>query len=162
MSLRIGQGWDCHALVLGRPLILGGVHIPCGFGEEAHSDGDVLIHGIIDALLGALALGDIGKYYPPSQEKWKDVDSAFLLKDTMSKIEKRGYRIINLDSTVVLQSPKLSQWIEPIKKSLANLLKIQEEQISVKAKTAEKLGPVGEGLSIEASVVVLLATENIG
>jgi len=154
--LRIGQGWDIHRLVEGRPLILGGIEIPSEKGEEAHSDGDVLIHAIIDALLGALALGDIGTHFPPSDVQWKDADSKDLLRAVMALVDSSGYRPVNLDTSIILEQPKLKNWKETIKKSLAQLLAMEENIVSVKAKTSEKVGPTGRGESIEAQAVILL------
>ncbi len=153
--MRIGTGWDVHRLVAGRKLILGGVTIPSDKGEEAHSDGDVLIHAIIDALYGALALGDIGSHYPPSDMQWKDADSIMLLKDTLSYLGQ--YEIVNIDTTIILQTPKLREHIEDIRMSLAAACLIDIDQVSVKAKTAEHiLGELGSGDAIEAQAVVLL------
>lgn len=149
--MRIGTGWDLHRLVEGRPLMIGGVEIPHTHGSEAHSDGDVLIHALIDALLGATAAGDIGHLFPPSDEEWRDASSLDLLKLTLPHIE--GYRVINVDSTIILEEPKLAPYIEKIRSSLATSLGLSLEQISVKAKTAEGLLPG----AIAAQVVVLLA-----
>jgi 2-C-methyl-D-erythritol 2,4-cyclodiphosphate synthase len=149
--MRVGTGWDLHRLVAGRPLIIGGVEIPHTHGPEAHSDGDVLIHALIDALLGALAAGDIGHLFPPSDEKWRDASSLNLLELTLPRIE--GYAIVNVDSTVILESPKLAPYIEEIRSSLATALGVSVERISVKAKTAEGLMPG----AIAAQVALLLA-----
>lgn len=154
--MKIGFGWDLHRLVPGRPLFIGGVHVPSDLGEEAHSDGDVLIHAIIDALLGALALGDIGSHFPPSDPRWKDVESTILLEKIMKMVHDNEYRPVNIDTTVVLQSPKLGPHIENIRGSLAELLCIDIQNVSVKAKTHEKVGPVGEGRAVEAYASVLL------
>lgn len=152
--MRIGQGFDLHRLGEGRPLIIGGVTIPSEKGEEAHSDGDVLLHALIDALLGAKALGDIGTYFPPSDKKWKDIDSAILLKKTL---EIADVRLINLDCTIILQRPKLGPHIIEIRRSLAALLSTDISNISVKAKTAEHiLGELGSGDAIIAEVSVLV------
>ncbi len=149
--MRVGTGWDLHRLVAGRPLIIGGVEIPHTHGPEAHSDGDVLIHALIDALLGALAAGDIGHLFPPSDEKWRGASSLNLLELTLPHIE--GYAIVNVDSTVILESPKLAPYIEEIRSSLATALGVSVERISVKAKTAEGLMPG----AIAAQVALLLA-----
>ncbi len=154
--MKIGSGWDSHRLVNGRPLILGGVHIDADRGEAGHSDGDVLAHALIDALLGASAMGDIGTHFPPSESRWKDADSMGLLETVYRKITAEGLTIHNIDATIILEQPKLSPYIDTIRDSIADSLNISPSQISVKAKTAEGLGPVGEGLSIEAYVSLLL------
>lgn len=159
MTLRIGQGWDVHRLVPGRKLMLGGLEIPSELGEEAFSDGDVLIHALIDALLGALSLGDIGSHFPPGNSRWKDASSSDLLQITLELVEKEGFSIVNVDSTVILETPKLKEWKEKIRQNLSVLLKISSKQLSIKAKTAEKLGPMGEGKGIEAQAVVLLQSK---
>ena len=154
--MRIGFGRDVHRLQEGRRLILGGVVVPFNKGEAAHSDGDVLIHAVIDALLGAAALGDIGSHFPDSDPAYKDIDSGVLLKKTAAVIAEAGYQISNIDSTVILEKPKLRPHIDGIRENLAGLIGIQAERISVKAKTAEKLGPVGSGDAVEAEAAVLL------
>jgi 2-C-methyl-D-erythritol 2,4-cyclodiphosphate synthase len=154
--MKIGSGWDSHRLVNGRPLILGGVHIDADRGEAGHSDGDVLAHALIDALLGASVMGDIGTHFPPSESRWKDADSMGLLETVYRKITAEGLTIHNIDATIILEQPKLSSYIDTIRDSIAASLSISPSQISVKAKTAEGLGPVGEGLSIEAYVSLLL------
>jgi len=152
--MRIGQGFDLHPLVEGRALMLGGIEIPSAFGEDGHSDGDVLLHAIIDALLGAEALGDIGTYFPPSDMKYKNIDSKELLRRTL---EITKLKLINLDSTIILQSPKLGPHIRRIRESLAKLLSVDISQISVKAKTAEHiLGELGRSEAIIAEVSVLV------
>ena len=152
--MRIGQGFDLHRLVKGRDLIIGGVEVNSEVGEAAHSDGDVLIHAIIDALLGAEALGDIGTYFPPSDMKWKDADSKALLKETLTLTKRK---LINLDSTIILQRPKLGPYILQIRESLASLLNTDISNISVKAKTAEHiLGELGRGEAIIAEVSLLV------
>lgn len=154
--MRIGQGYDIHRLTEGRPLIIGGVTIPYEKGEDGHSDGDVLIHAIIDALLGALADGDIGTHYPPSDPKWKGISSRILLKETAERVRCGGYRIGNLDSTVILEKPKLFPYKDAIRRTLAEDLGISENCVAVKAKTKEKQDACGQGLAIEAMAVVLL------
>ena len=154
--MRTGFGWDLHRLVEHRPLFIGGVEIPSSLGEDGHSDGDVLIHAVIDALLGALALGDIGSHFPPSDPAWKDARSALLLERVMEMIHAREYRPVNLDTTVVLEAPKLGPHIARIRGSLADLLYIDVDTVSVKAKSHEKVGPVGEGRAVEAYAAVLL------
>ncbi|HKM08158.1 MAG TPA: 2-C-methyl-D-erythritol 2,4-cyclodiphosphate synthase [Sphaerochaeta sp.] len=155
--MRIGSGWDIHALVSGRPLIIGGVHIPHDKGESGHSDGDVLIHAIIDAILGALAKGDIGSHFPDTDPAYKNADSQELLRHVLGK-ELPPYSITNLDTTIILQRPKLREHIDVIRENLAKILSIQVEQISVKAKTAEgMLNEVGRGDAIIAQATVLLS-----
>ena len=155
-SLRIGEGWDCHALVPGRKLIVGGVEVPHSAGLLGHSDADVLLHAIIDALLGAAGLGDIGSHFSDSDAKFKDADSMLLLVETARLIAKRGYKIGNIDSTVIAQAPKLASHIPAMRQRIAKALELDLDRVNVKAKTAEKLGPVGQGLSMEARAVVLL------
>ncbi len=156
MDIRTGLGWDNHRTVQGRPLILGGVPIPSDFGLDGHSDADVLAHAITDALLGAAALGDIGLHFPDSDPKWKDCDSLVFLTHALTLIRECGYRISNIDATVIIQRPKLRDFRLPIRQSLARTLKLPLDRISVKFKTAEKVGPVGEGLSAEAQASVLI------
>jgi 2-C-methyl-D-erythritol 2,4-cyclodiphosphate synthase len=155
-DFRIGQGWDVHRIVAGRPMILGGIVIPCEFGLEGHSDADILSHAITDALLGALALGDIGMHFPDTDPRWKDGDSRMFLRHARELVSGQGYRIANVDSTVILERPKLKEYRPAISAKLAETLGLQADQVSVKFKTAERLGPVGEGLSAEAQAVVLL------
>ncbi len=154
--MRIGTGWDLHRLTEGRPLIIGGVHVPSPVGEDAHSDGDVLIHALIDALLGAAALDDIGTHFPPSDNKWKDADSRELLRQVMKLIEDDGYRVENADCTVILEKPRLGPFRNRIRENLAADLKIPVGAVSMKAKTHEKVDSVGEGRAIEAQAAVLL------
>jgi len=154
--MRIGTGWDLHRLKEGRRLMLGGEFIPFHSGEEAHSDGDVLIHAIIDALLGAAALGDIGTHFPPSNKQYKDISSLVLLEKTLGLLSESGYRIINLDTTIILQEPKLKTYIIKIRKKLAEALNMDIDRISVKAKTKENVDATGEGRSIEAIASVLI------
>ena len=152
--MRIGQGFDLHRMKEGRPLMLGGIEIESDKGEDAHSDGDVLIHALIDALLGSKALGDIGTYFPPSDMKYKNMDSKLLLKKTL-KLSK--FEIINIDCNIILQRPKLGPHILKIRESLASLLNIDVSNISVKAKTAEHiLGELGSGDAIAAEVTLLI------
>lgn len=158
--MRIGQGWDLHRLEPGRKLILGGVHIPFERGCIAHSDGDVLVHAVIDAILGAAALGDIGSHFPDTSDKWKDADSLVLLTRTVKLISEAGYRIINLDTTVILEQPKLRPFINDIISNIAAAAKIRSADVSVKAKTSEKVNAAGEGRAVEAFAVVLLGEVN--
>jgi 2-C-methyl-D-erythritol 2,4-cyclodiphosphate synthase len=156
MTIRIGEGWDVHALVAGRKLILGGVEIPHITGLLGHSDADVLLHAITDALLGAAALGDIGRHFPDTSADFKDADSWVLLQRTGELLAEKGFYIINIDSTVVAQAPKLAPYIDAMRARIAAALKVTVGAVNVKAKTAEKLGPVGEGKSMEARAVVLI------
>jgi len=156
MSFRIGIGYDVHRLEEGRTFVLGGISIPFNKGPVGHSDGDVLIHAICDAMLGALALGDIGKHFPDSEEEFKDIDSKVLLEKTINLIRFYGYKISNIDSTVCLQKPKISSHVSEMVKVLSNVLGIDEHQLSIKATTTEKLGFVGEEQGISAYAVVLL------
>lgn len=153
---RIGQGWDVHALVPGRPLVIGGVHIPHSLGLLGHSDADVLLHAIIDALLGAMALGDIGKHFPDTDMQWKNADSKKLLLQVKQEMLSRRWEIMNIDATVIAQAPKLASHIPDMCKQIAGILGLDISQVNIKAKTAEKLGPVGQGMSVEAQAVVLI------
>ena len=153
---RIGQGFDLHRLVAGRKLILGGIEIPYDYGLAGHSDADVLIHAIIDALIGAVALGDIGKLFPDNDSKFKDIDSKILLKKVYQQISELGYQINNIDSTIILEQPKLRDYIDLMRASLAKVLDLRLDQISIKAKTSEKIGVVGRGEAAIVEAVVLL------
>ena len=156
MNIRIGEGWDVHALTPDRKLILGGVHIPHTLGLLGHSDADVLLHAITDAVLGAAGLGDIGRHFPDTDAQFKGADSAVLLAEAMRRVRAQGWELVNVDSTIVAQAPKLALHMPAIRASVAKALGVGEDQVNVKAKTAEKLGPVGEGKSMEARAVVLL------
>ena len=156
MAYRIGNGYDVHALAEGESLWLGGIKIEHEKGTIAHSDGDVLIHAICDALLGALALGDIGKHFPDTSSEFKNIDSKILLKKCSELIGSKGYSIVNIDSTICAQRPKLKDHIEGMRKCLANVLDIDYDQISVKATPTEKLGFVGREEGISSYAVVLL------
>ena len=158
-GLRIGQGWDVHRIVTGRPMILGGVTIPSEFGLQGHSDADILSHAITDALLGALGLGDIGMHFPDTDPRWKDGDSLMFLRHAHELVTAQGYRIVNVDSTVILERPKLKDHRASIRAKVAETLGLDADLVSVKFKTAERLGPVGEGLSAEAQAVVLLCRQ---
>jgi 2-C-methyl-D-erythritol 2,4-cyclodiphosphate synthase len=151
---RTGQGWDTHRLEQGRPLILGGVRIPSEFGLAGHSDADVLAHAITDALLGAAALGDIGMHFPDTDPRWKGADSLGLLRQALSMAREAGFELVHVDSTVILERPKLKEHRLTIRRRLAETLGVDLSRISVKFKTAEGLGPVGQGLSAEAQAVV--------
>jgi 2-C-methyl-D-erythritol 2,4-cyclodiphosphate synthase len=155
-QLRIGQGWDVHRISPGRPLILGGVPIPSDFGLEGHSDADVLSHAITDALLGAAALGDIGMHFPDTDPRWRGCDSLVFLRHARDLASAEGYEIVNVDSTVILERPKLKEFCMRIRERLAHALELEVESISVKFKTAERVGPVGEGRSAEAQALVTL------
>ena len=156
MTFRIGEGWDTHALVAGRKLIIGGVEIAHPLGLLGHSDADVLLHAITDALLGAAALGDIGSHFPDTDERFKGADSIALLAEAARLVRAQGYQIGNIDSTVTAQAPRLMPHIAAMRERIAEALGLALNQVNVKAKTAEKMGPVGQGLSIEARAVVLL------
>ena len=154
--MRIGFGYDLHKLQKGKKLMIGGAHIPSEFGEEAHSDGDVLLHAIIDALFGAIAEGDIGSHFPPSDSQWKDISSLILLQKTFHIIKEKGFSVCNIDCTVVLEKPKLLPHMTKIRSTIADALSIDTSQISVKGKTKEKVDAVGRGEAIEAYVSLLL------
>ncbi len=155
--LRIGQGFDLHRLVAGRKLILGGVDIPYHLGLDGHSDADVLIHAIIDGLIGALALGDIGKFFPDTDKQYKDINSRLLLKQVINKIYiEHNYTIINIDSTIIIQKPKLRNYIDIMRSNIATDLNININQINIKAKTSDNVGIVGREEAVIAECVVLL------
>ena len=154
--MRIGEGWDTHALVEGRPLMLGGVEVPHTHGLQGHSDADALCHAITDALFGALALGDIGHHFPDTDERFKGADSVALLAEAARRVRAAGWQIGNVDGTIVAQAPKMAPHIPAMRQRLSTALAVPLDQVSVKAKTAEKMGPVGEGLAIEARAVCLL------
>lgn len=158
--MRIGHGYDVHRLVSGRPLILGGTSIPHSKGLDGHSDADVLIHAICDAILGALALGDIGQHFPDSDPKFKDVDSRMLLRKIVDKMHKKNYKLVNLDATVIAQQPKLAPHFPVILNNLVSDLSTDINRVNVKATTTEKLGPAGREEGIEAHAVVLLELDN--
>ena len=155
-SFRIGEGWDVHALVPGRKLMIGGVDIAFERGLLGHSDADVLLHAITDALLGAAGLGDIGRHFPDTDERFKGADSIVLLTEAARRVRERGLQIGNVDSTVIAQAPKLAPHIDAMRQRIAQALDLAPDLVNVKAKTAEKLGPVGQGLAIEARAIVLL------
>ena len=155
-DFRIGEGWDTHALVAGRPLVLGGVSIAHTHGLLGHSDADALLHAITDALLGAAALGDIGRHFPDTDAAFKDADSLALLAEAARRVRAAGYQIGNVDSTIVAQAPKMAPHIPAMCARIAAALQIDIGAVNVKAKTAEKMGPVGEGRAIEARAVCLL------
>lgn len=156
MQFRIGEGWDVHALVAGRKLILGGVEIPHTMGLLGHSDADALLHAITDAVLGAAALGDIGAHFSDTDPQFKGADSMVLLVEAVRRVQAKGYRIGNIDSTIIAQAPKMMPHIPAMRERIATALGLELDQINIKAKTAEKMGPVGLGQSIEARAAVLL------
>jgi 2-C-methyl-D-erythritol 2,4-cyclodiphosphate synthase len=158
MQLRIGEGWDTHALVPGRALVLGGVEIPFERGLLGHSDADALLHAITDAVLGAAGLGDIGRHFPDTDERFRGADSMVLLQEAVARARAAGWQVGNVDSTVIAQAPKLAPHIAAMRERIAQALGVAPDQVNVKAKTAERLGPVGMGQSIEARAVVLLAS----
>ena len=155
-AFRIGEGCDTHALVVGRPLILGGVHIPHTHGLLGHSDADALSHAITDALFGAVAMGDIGRHFPDTDEQFRGADSVALLAEAARRVRAAGWQIGNIDSTIVAQAPKMAPHILAMRLRLAQALALELDQINVKAKTAEKMGPVGRGESIETRAVCLV------
>ena len=157
MKFRIGEGWDVHALVEGRKLIIGGVEIPYHLGLLGHSDADVLLHAITDALLGGAALGDIGTHFPDTDVRFKGADSLVLLTEAIRRVREKGFEIGNIDSTVIAQAPKLMPHIQAMRARIAQALGVDVDQVNVKAKTAEKMGPVGLGQAMEARAVVLLS-----
>ena len=157
-KFRIGNGYDIHRLVAGRKLIIGGVVLehPDNLGLDGHSDADVLIHSVMDSLLGALALGDIGKYFPPSDETWKDANSLFLLSKVIELVRKEGWEVNNIDSVIVAERPKMKPYLELMKKNISNILQIDCSFIGIKATTNEKLGPEGKEEGISCHSVALL------
>jgi 2-C-methyl-D-erythritol 2,4-cyclodiphosphate synthase len=155
-ALRIGEGWDVHQLVKGRPLVLGGITIAHSHGLLGHSDADALLHALTDALLGAAGLGDIGRHFPDTDAAFKGADSAVLLAEAVRRVRAAGWEVVNVDSTVVAQAPKLAPHIPAMRERIAQVLGVAPQQVNVKAKTAEKLGPVGEKRAMEARAVCLL------
>lgn len=157
--IRVGFGYDLHKLVESRKLILGGIELPFEKGEEGHSDGDVLLHAITDAILGASSLGDIGSYFPPEDVKWKNADSSFLLKTVLQDVYKNGWKIENLDCVIKLEKPKFIPYRNIVIENIARILEVKTEQVFVKAKTGEKISPVGTSEAIEAYCVCLLSKD---
>ena len=157
-QLRIGNGYDIHRLVPGRPLILGGQRLehPEGLGLDGHSDADVLVHAVMDALLGALSLGDIGQYFPPADPQWKGADSLVLLEQVVALVRQRGWQVVNVDSVVVAERPKLKPHIGAMRAAMASRLGLEADQVGVKATTNERLGPEGREEGISCQAVVLL------
>lgn len=156
MNYRVGTGYDVHRLVKGEDLILGGVHIPFEKGTLGHSDADVLLHAICDALLGALALGDIGVHFPDTDERWRNISSLLLLESVSKLIKENGFQIANIDTTLILQQPKIQSYISEIRDNIANALNISREYVSVKATTTEGLGFEGRGEGISAQAICML------
>ena len=157
---RTGLGWDVHRIGPDRPLILGGVTIPAEFGLVGHSDADILLHALTDAVLGAAALGDIGMHFPDTDPEWKGADSTQFLQHAVQLARQQGFELVNVDSTVVLERPKLKDFRLPIRERLAAILQLPLDRVNVKFKTAEKVGPVGEGRSAEAQAIVTIRTVN--
>lgn len=158
---RIGQGFDVHQLIEGRPLIIGGITIPYELGLLGHSDADVLLHTITDAVLGAIGEGDIGRHFPDTDAEFKDADSAKLLEEVWKMVEERGYELVNADCTIIAQRPKMAPYIEQMKHRIAELLHAKPDQVNVKATTTEKLGFTGRGEGIASQAVVLLKKREI-
>lgn len=156
MTYRVGQGWDIHRLVPGRALVLGGVEIASELGELGHSDGDVLYHAIVDAMLGAMAAGDIGRHFPPSDRSWKDAPSQVFARKALALLAAAGWRLVNVDTTVILERPRLAPHIDTIRASLAEVLGLPLDSVSVKAKTHEGVGAVGRLEAVEAQAIVLV------
>ena len=154
--IRVGIGYDLHRLVEGRRLLLGGVELPFEKGEDGHSDGDVLFHAITDAVLGASGLGDIGSFFPPEDNKWKNADSADLLRTVMKEVRSQGWQIENIDCVIKLEKPKFIPYRQQVIESIASVLGIEADRVFVKAKTGEKLAPIGNSEAVEAYVVCLL------
>lgn len=155
--IRIGLGYDLHTLVENRPLMLGGVHIPFEKGEAGHSDGDVLLHALADALLGAACLGDIGELFPPNDPRWKNVDSRMLLQTVWNQVKEAGWSIENIDSVIAIQKPKILSYREAIRQSIADILAVSVDQIFVKAKTGEGVGVIGSGTAAAVWCTCLLS-----
>ena len=158
--MRIGEGFDLHALVPNRPLVIGGVNIPHEKGLLGHSDADVLIHALIDALLGACGLGDIGQHFPDTDPKWKGVDSKLLLHKVYKLISGAGYQVVNIDSTIIAERPKLLPFIPEMRDVLSDLVRVKVDQVNIKAKTSERLGAIGREECVVATVTVLLSEIN--
>ncbi len=162
LPFRIGQGWDTHRIEPGRPLILGGITVPSDFGLAGHSDADVLFHAVTDALLGSLGLGDIGMHFPDTAAEWKGANSEQFLRHALELVNKQGYALANVDSTIILERPKLKDFRAAIRDNLARVLNLPSASVGVKFKTAEKVGPVGEGRSCEAQAAVLVSRIQTG
>jgi len=160
MEYRTGLGWDVHRTAPGRPLILGGVVIPSEFGLEGHSDADILLHALTDAVLGAAALGDIGMHFPDTAPEWKGAQSAQFLRHAVRLASERGFRVVNIDTTVILERPKLKDYRLAIREKVAGIVDLPLDRVSVKFKTAERVGPVGEGRSAEAQAIVTVCVDH--
>ena len=158
-EIRTGLGWDVHRLIPGRPLILGGVTVPSELGLDGHSDADILSHAITDAILGAAALGDIGMHFPDTDPRWKGCDSLVFLRHAQQLAADKGYRIVNVDATIILERPKLKDYRQAIRERLAEALGLETDRVSVKFKTAEQMGPVGERRSAESQALVTLVAK---
>jgi len=156
VNFRVGQGWDIHRLAPGRALMLGGVEVPSDLGEVGHSDGDALFHAIVDAMLGAVAAGDIGRHFPPSDPRWKDAPSRVFVERAVEILAEAGWRVANVDSTVILERPRLAPLADDLRASIADALGLPVDAVSVKAKTHEGVGPVGRLEAIEAQAAVLV------
>ena len=159
MEYRTGLGWDVHRTAPGRPLILGGVSIPADFGLDGHSDADILLHAVTDAVLGAAALGDIGMHFPDTAPEWKGAASAQFLEHAVQLASAQGFRLVNVDTTVILEKPKLKDYRMAIRERLGSIVGLPVDRVSVKFKTAERLGPVGEGRSAEAQAIVTVCRD---
>jgi 2-C-methyl-D-erythritol 2,4-cyclodiphosphate synthase len=157
--MRVGFGYDVHALITGRPLFLGGIEIPYLFGLQGHSDADVLLHAICDAMLGAIAEGDIGKHFPNTDPKYRDIRSTILLKKVLNKMKEKGFHLLNIDATIVAQRPKLADFIPRMVKEIASILEIESGRVNVKATTSEGLGFTGRGEGIAAYAVALVGED---
>ncbi len=160
--MRAGIGYDLHRLVPGRRFVLGGIELPSASGPEGHSDADVLLHAVIDALLGAAALGDIGGRFPPGDPRWKDADSGTLLRAVKLDLDAAGWSIENIDANVILEQPRLAPYIAAIRGRLAELLELPLDRVSVKAKTNERIGSIGEGLAVAAEAIALIDRQGVG
>ena len=158
--MRVGEGFDTHRLVAGRPLILGGVEIEYDLGLEGHSDADVLAHAVSDALLGAIGDGDLGVHFPSSDERWRDASGARLVEEVLRRVRAAGYRIGNVDATVIAQEPRLSPWRDAIRRGLAQMLLVDESRLNVKLKSTDRLGAIGRSEGIAAHAVVLLEEDD--
>ena len=158
-EIRTGLGWDVHRLIPGRPLILGGVTVPSELGLDGHSDADILSHAITDAILGAAALGDIGMHFPDTDPRWKGCDSLVFLRHAQQLAADKGYRVVNVDATIILERPKLKDYRQAIRERLAEALGLETDRVSVKFKTAEQMGPVGERRSAESQALVTLVAK---
>ena len=160
MTIRVGNGFDAHKLNEGTPLFLGGILIPSNKGSLGHSDGDVLIHSIVDAIFGALALGDIGSHFSSNDNKWKDAKSQIILEYAFKKMNDKGFLVQNIDSTIILQEPIISPYILPMRKKVGEILSMKMDDVSIKATTTDRLGYIGRGEGIAAQSVVLLSNGN--